>query len=297
MGSFGGHALPGSFFIVFAVWWTVKIFCRYYKSLTVGGLPFKSSMTFKCSCLCGRLKHWEVEGALKVFFTVVGGTIELITAYKDGKFTHIGNGQHATMFFFFMMSGVIDLLVHHKVPLPKGIEYVIVTLALVVEGFLFMFHLHGRTSLDVMIHTFLLYAIYGNILGFLVEMYFRHNVLAALVRAFFTFLQGTWFWQVGFILYNPSTTAVPWDKEDHEQMMVATMMFTWHMAAIFIFMLLCGAVIGIIYRLQGPFKTDEYDSLTMKLLEPRNNNHIRVDLQDSDISDVEGMDDTNSRLK
>jgi hypothetical protein len=38
-------------------------------------------------------------------------------------------------------------------------------------------------------------------------MKYRHNILAALSRTYFFLVQGTWFWQVGFILYNPNPYA------------------------------------------------------------------------------------------
>jgi len=104
MGTFGGHALPGGFFIVFAVWWTVQMFRRYFASRTKTGIPFKSSVTYPVDFICCGptwLRRWEWEGFFKVFFTLVGFLGEVITATEDGRFVHLGNGQHATMFFFF----------------------------------------------------------------------------------------------------------------------------------------------------------------------------------------------------
>lgn len=251
MGSFGGHALPGGFFIVFALWWTVQIYRRHFRSLAKGGLPYKSSVTFPFDFLCGRAKGWQWEGILKVFFTAVGFTLEIITAFKDGRFTHLGNGQHATMFFFFGMSGLVDILLHHGFPLPADTDYVISALAFAVEDLLFMMHLQGRTPMDVLIHTLLVYAIHSSFLICLVEMKHRNNVIVSLTRAYVVLLQGTWFWQAGFILYNPVPGAGKWNEEDHMQMMVVTMMFTWHMAVDFIVILSIGLLVGIVSRCRG----------------------------------------------
>ncbi len=292
MGNFGGHALPGSFFVCFAIWWTINIFKRYYTSLLKNGSVYQNTVTFPCTCLCGRLKNWEIEGFVKIFFTTIGFTLEIITAYHDGKFTYLGNGQHATMFFFFGLSGLVDILVHQNLPLPKGIEYIMSAIAFTVEGILFKFHLHGRTDLDVLIHTLLLYAIIANVAAVFIEMKFRKSVLAALARAFFVFLQGTWFWQVGFILYNPIPDSKPWDGGDHEEMMIATMMFTWHMGGIVIFMLLTGGIIGFFYRLKyGQFEhfRSNYDQLNMHLIHKDSNGHTVINLNhDNDSeSDIE----------
>lgn len=247
MGTFGGHALPGSFFIIFSVWWTVQQFRRYFASQRKGGLPFKSTVTYPLDFIrCGPpgLRRWEWEGFFKVFFTTIGFMGEVITARHDGQFAYFGNGQHATMFFFFGLSGAVDILVHHGAPLPRGVEYLIATLAFIVEAMLFMFHLHGRTSIDVLIHTLLLYVVYFNIIVCIIEMRYRHSITVALSRTFLVFVQGTWFWQAGFLLYNPLPGAVEWEGENHEQMMVVTMMFAWHMGAVFIIMASIGAIVA-----------------------------------------------------
>lgn len=284
MGNFGGHALPGSFFLVFAVWWMCHIFHRYFRSMAKGGLPYKSSVTFPCTCLCGRLQTWELEGAIKIFFTSVGFTLEIITAFKDGQFTYYGNGQHATMFFFFGLSGAVDILVHHRLPLPKNTQYIMATLAFTIEGLLFKFHLHGRDELDVLVHTLLLYAIYGSVLSCLIEMKFRRNVLASLTRTFFVCLQGTWFWQVAFILYSPFGSD-KWDHKNQDHMMLITMMFAWHIAGILIFMLILGSVLGcFLYR----HTEQAYDTLNMQLIKRDINGQTVINLQSDDSeSDVE----------
>lgn len=245
MGSFGGHALPGSFFIIFAIWWATQVYRRYFRSLKKNEAPYRSSVIFPFDCLCERVRSWPWEGILKLVFTAIGFALEIITGFKDGKFAHLGNGQHATMFFFFGLSGAVDILVHLRFPLPKDIDYVSSTLAFVVEDILFMFHLHGRSPLDMLIHTLLVYLIHANVVICLVEMKYRNNVTVTLARSYLVFLQGTWFWQAGFILYNPIHGAAKWDQESHEQMMVVTMIFTWHMAAVFFAILTIGFLVNL----------------------------------------------------
>lgn len=54
-----------------------------------------------------------------------------------------GNAQHITMFAFFGLNGVVDLLLHKGWLLPPKLDYVTAALAYAVEGFLFYNHLHG----------------------------------------------------------------------------------------------------------------------------------------------------------
>ena len=66
----------------------------------------------------------------------------------------------------------------------------------VFAGFLFLYHLHGRSMLDVHVHQLLLYAVFGEALVAFLEVFHRGNILLELLRCTFTLLQGSWFWQV-----------------------------------------------------------------------------------------------------
>lgn len=70
------------------------------------------------------------------------------------------------------------------------------SLVLVLVGFLFLYHLHGRTMLDVHVHQLLLYAVFGSAAVSFLEVFHRGNILMEMLRCTFTMLQGSWFWQV-----------------------------------------------------------------------------------------------------
>ena len=42
-------------------------------------------------------------------------------------------------------------------------------------------------------------------------------------------LQGTWFIQIGFLLYNPIPGSIPWNGNEPESVMKVTLIFAWHM--------------------------------------------------------------------
>ncbi|ESN97327.1 hypothetical protein HELRODRAFT_124437, partial [Helobdella robusta] len=234
MGTFGGHALPGSFFILFSLWWTVQTFRRYYKSLKNGCTPYRSTVAFAPDCLpCKKCNNVMIEGILKVVFTSLGLVLEAKSGFKNGHFTYSDNGQHATMYFFFGLSGVVDTLMHHGFSMPENTDYAVGCLSFVAEDVLFTFHLHGRTELDVAVHTLLVYIIHACVVCVLVEARYKNNVIVTLSRCFFVLLQGTWFWQIGFILY-PNPNAVRWKNGDHNEIMLATIIFAWHIAIDFI---------------------------------------------------------------
>lgn len=193
----------------------------------------------------------------------------------------------------------MDILVHHRAPLPKDAEYLIGALSFIVEAVLFMFHLHGRTQFDVLIHTLLLYVIYGNIIVTIVEMRYRNSITVSLARSYLILLQGTWFWQAGFLLYNPLPGAIPWHDNDHNEIMVVTMMFAWHMAAIFIIMMIIGSLVAAIQfksaccRGTGDESVDsnQYDSVRLlhrhDIDETNGNANKEFDISDSEDVDFD----------
>ncbi|XP_076356940.1 transmembrane protein 45B-like [Tachypleus tridentatus] len=273
MGTFGGHILPGSFFILFATWWTISLFNRYFRTLNRRSplVKFRASATFPCRCF----PHVPVEGVLKVLFCAIGITGETVTAFdSQGRFTAMVNAHHITMFFFFGVNGVVDIFHLYKLPIPPDSDYVSMVMALSVEGLLFHFHLHGRSDMDAHLHTLLLYTVIASAMVLVVEINHRGNVLVVFLRAFFTLLQGTWFYQIGFILYNPFPGVLPWDVNNHQQIMLVTAIFAWHMAAIIVFMGLIGFMIWLKERPllnsarfysdveQNPFHVETLQSVT-----------------------------------
>ena len=246
MGSFAGHVLPGSFLIIMGVWWTFNILHRYFVSLYVERERYKSTATFCTTCLPKRFQctHWEA--VLKIILCVVGMVGEMGTAYgnsREGYKFYYGNVQHTTMFFFFGFAGVFDLIQYHGAALPVNTDYMMMFTAFCVEGLLFYFHLDGRPDVDVHLHRLLIIAIGGCAVSTLFEIKTKTNVLLSLSRSCFVILQGTWFYQIAFVLYSPmsnynwilmkSGTMTKIESERfHDQILFITCLFTWHAGAI-----------------------------------------------------------------
>lgn len=274
MGSFMGHILPGSFFFGFGLWWVYNIFFRYFLCLRGGGSGgggvggvggvggggknwrrrYRSTPTFSSPC-CSNV---PLEAFFKIAVTAIGITGEFATAFKNGKFTHLNNAQHMTMYFFFGLNGVMDLALHYRLPLPPDVDYASAALAFLAEGVLFYYHLHGRTHMDIQVHMFLFYLIMCCAVSTIAELCRKSSVLPALCRAFFTLYQGTWFVQVAFILYPP--LGMPkWNEDDHDQMMIVTLIFCWHGALIFIGMAFVGRLAHL--RVKCMSESTVYQSL------------------------------------
>lgn len=240
---FEGHAIPGTYFLTIGIWWTVNISIRYFSCLKKG-TKFTSNAAFTCPALFGRSKKWPIEGIWKVCVSTFGIIVEIQTGCRGTQLVFLTNAQHSTMYFVFGLSGVFDILVHLKMSVLPDLDYLTVAVALAVESLLFVFHLQGRTELDVLVHTLLIYAVVANTAAFLLEMTHRNSVLLALVRAMTSCVHGTWFWQIGFILYPLGNNTERWNEEDHDQKMLAVMMFTWHMIADLLLVLIIVAIVS-----------------------------------------------------
>ena len=247
MGSFGGHALPGSFFMVFGLWWTFQTYRRYFITKKNRG-GFRCTPTTKCDFLCGCAQNYEIEGLLKVILVSIGAILELWTGFRCPNFCS-GNIHHIAMFFFFGLSGVCDLLVHHKADLPGKSQYVSLLMGLFVELLLFRYHLHGRPEMDTELHTLLTYSIGLSMVAVAMEMHHQTSALCMLARSFCSLLQGSWFWQIAFVLYPPYNSGkTTWDMSSHDQMMQIAAMFAGHMAGHVLLFLALGLLMGRYYR-------------------------------------------------
>ena len=263
MGSFNGHALPGTFFICFSIWWTVNQVNRYYKCHGQNQV-FRSTPIYPFSC--GRFKFPLFEPVLKLCMVLTGIIGEMYEGYSssDKKFIATGNIQHLTMYLAVAINCVVDILVYYKTPMPRDIDYAVLILLLGVEGFEFNFHLHGRHELDIHVHTLLIYAIIMNILGVILEMKYRNSLLAALTRSYGFFVQGTWFYQIGFTLYNPLSKGINWKKDETLHITMVTVYFVIHCQVIFLIMIGINSAVVCYHRCRS--KRNKIDNNDFKML-------------------------------
>ncbi|KAL4656872.1 transmembrane protein 45A isoform X1 [Arapaima gigas] len=256
MANFKGHALPGTFFLIGGLWWAVK-YSLYYAT--------RKNRNLGCLASKAVLRRLEIfEGSVMLSFSLIGMLAEQFVPdgpqlrlydYGSHKWDHLMNWQHATMYLFFGLAGATSLAVHLTDIAPQALDRMLLGIALFIEGrhcsykvlsmlpnavsafshgtptisvgFLFLYHLHGRDMLDVHVHQLLLYATFGGALTTFLEIFHRGNILLELLRATLATLQGTWFWQIGFVLYPPAGMA-EWNLSDHNNMTFITMCYCWH---------------------------------------------------------------------
>ncbi|XP_075765785.1 transmembrane protein 45B-like [Pelodiscus sinensis] len=228
MANFKGHALPGSFFLLFGLWWSVKYPLRYLSEKV-------NKKSHRSQCY-QRLE--VIEGVAKIIFALIGMLAEqfvpdgphlYLYSGKERSWVKLMNWQHTTMYLFYGLSGVVDVLTYSPLKVPLGLDRLMLSIAVFAEGFLFYYHVLHRPMLDQHIHSLLLIALFGAAFSILVEAFLRDNIVLELFRTSLTILQGTWFWQIGFVLFPP-WGGQAWVEDDHSNIMFVTMCFFWHYA-------------------------------------------------------------------
>ncbi|XP_038127650.1 transmembrane protein 45A [Cyprinodon tularosa] len=266
MGSFKGHALPGSFFLMAGIWWTGKF------SLWYATRKNKSLGSARLASRASQRRVEVIESSLILFFSFVGMVGEQFVAngpklhlynFADKHWEQLHIWQHTTMYLFFGLAAIVSLIIHTTEAAPVALDRLMLAIAFFNEGFLFLYHLHGRAMLDVHVHQLLLYAVFGEGLVAFLEVFHRGNIILELLRCTLTLLQGSWFWEIGFVLYPPSGSK--WDMDDHNTMMFITMCYSWHLA----FAMLVVAVLYYTVSCAVRSRLKRTPPMEMGLLKPR----------------------------
>ncbi|CAF0775853.1 unnamed protein product [Didymodactylos carnosus] len=283
--------LGGTFFIIFAIWWGFALAVKYFHLRHPAKKPSKyhSSTTFSCFCCpTAYLQRIPLESYLKLLCVSIGILGEAVTGLKHPydevlqkyrwSFIEV-NAQHITMFFSFGFASFFEILVHSKqYDLPAGIEYVTNILAYAIEGFLFKFHLHGRDEIDIHVHTLLVYSISMCVLASIWEYCRPNQILATYTRIAATFLQGTWFYEAGFILYPP-TDSPSWKwTATHGQILIITVTFVWQFLLILVFLLLQTTIVWCVlkrrYKNSLNYNYQHLNNEDEVNMNSNNNNHV-----------------------
>ncbi|KFQ36695.1 Transmembrane protein 45B, partial [Merops nubicus] len=229
MANFKGHALPGSFFLLFGLWWSVKYPLQYLSQKI-------NKKSHRIYCF---QRVDVIEGGIKIVFALIGMLAEqfvpdgphlYLYSGESRRWVKLMNWQHTTMYLFYGLSGVVDVFTHSSRAVPRGLDRLMLSVAVFVEGCLFYYHVLHRSMLDQHIHSLLLIAIFLGACSTMLEVFLRDNIVLEMFRAGVTIVQGTWFWQIGVVLFQPWGGPV-WDEKDHSNIMFLTMCFFWHWAA------------------------------------------------------------------
>ncbi|XP_077979593.1 transmembrane protein 45B-like [Glandiceps talaboti] len=239
-GTFGGHVLPGSLFIIAGIWWAFHVI-RSLVTLPQSHLHDNKAHRRQSSRNIRILvfeKPLVAEGIFILVGCVSGICVEASSTEGhvviDGVFVHVNDLHHITMYAFFALAGLVDILSQSCVAVKPGREKLYLSIAFAVEGLLFYLHGHERPPLDIMLHNLLVFACFGCALFAFIEVWFPQERFLPFIRVGFLLLQGSWFYQISFMLFNPFGD--PWDMELESNLAVVPMIFAWHVFGVITFL-------------------------------------------------------------
>ena len=271
MGSYYGHVVPGLVIAAWGIAWLFLTFVAHLHSKRsrsdrdagrndlgslrwVDGYKHRSWLPLPCA------PRVPIEPVCKICIASLGMFVELFVEMANHETTfywHVTNifhrppgvekAQHATMYSFFILSGIMDLVTMGGCcRFPKKTGQIIFALALWVEGTLFMFHTGGRSMLDSRVHFILALTIYGAALAATARIVHPTKVLVNLVLSVSLIFQGTWLVAIGFFLYGPNK--MWWVAEndmsnEHDYVMLASLMAAWHLLCIVVVVLFLWGVV------------------------------------------------------
>jgi hypothetical protein len=266
MGNFVGHILPGAGFLLLGLWHLYNTVWGYV------GAPWDYKARTWYPLRGGKVRHAEL------YFIMVGSCLSIaaelficpsahqpwaddwsIPAY------HLNNFEHSTISFFMLVYAALALVADvTRVQVPPGWQHGVAAVALSQELLLFHFHSADHMGLEGHYHWLLQLPIAVAVLSLLLEIGVSLP-LVAVVRSVSILFQGTWFIQMGLVLYTPSllpkdcvmvhlefsdTVRCASADATHQAKALANLQFSWHLAALLI---LTGALFSLLSKLHPTY--------------------------------------------
>lgn len=195
-GAFLGHIVPGSFFLIWGIYWVLATFHAYLQTAAARRSFFPRAW-YLCPWGTSWMRQLPLEPIIKIVLPCIGILGELWLGHPswrtligpDKKFVvdNINDWQHSTMYACFAASGLTDLLGHLS-QLPSGLDRAFLGLAFLCEGLLLAFHLKGP-KIEVMVHLILVLQVFATVVATGFEGFVQNSLPAAAARPVLTILQ------------------------------------------------------------------------------------------------------------
>lgn len=248
---FSGHLIPGVLFLSLALRWTISVSYSYSSK---SSKKFRSTATMNLPPVFALLQNRLFETIIKMFGGLYGVVIHLVEAEEARQDAQKGiieyggefgdmiaimyrTNHHYIIYLTFLLSSIVEILIYLGVHLPYKSDQAMLITTFSVEGFMFFFHLMGRSDVDVQFHVMQTVSIIGCVIFSSLEAVNNREIFYALGRCLFVALQGSWFIHTALALYFPIDLAfIKWNL--HDQRLIANVTFTFCVHFIVILLLI-----------------------------------------------------------
>jgi hypothetical protein len=280
MGGFPGHLVPGIVLTFYGVCWTILSLANHFYAKKRRRERGRHELEKGTSTRLKKtgFEKWEhaidsyswlpfpcaprvpVEPVCKIVFTFIGMFIELLLELdKQGHFywfvsdftTHPVDPekiQHATMYAFFFLSGIVDLIVMcNGCEIPRKAGKVLFSVAFLAEGSLFLFHTSHMQHSLLNLRVHLLLGVGGLSCGIAaaLRVFKGRNIFINLFFSLSLSFEGTWLLQAAYTLYVYGDL---WHGNNYMDVMYISVIALWHVLGGMVFTLLMWLFVWLVYK-------------------------------------------------
>ncbi len=213
----------------------------------------------------------------------------------DGRwFLDYENAHHICMLSGFFVSSLIEILMYYGIPFPKFTDYMFNLLAFLIQSLIMITHLEGDNDLEHMVHKLWTILCFFSFLGGLAETIRPDYYWAVYMRIFFFLAQGTWMFQIAFVVWPQTTNPAYIWHADHAAHVWLSISLMYHLIgcalALMIQYVFVYSMIGTIDKFYRRYEFDiEQDQQEQTFREKTTNASYRILLNETDENEKEQL--------
>ncbi|XP_015425920.1 PREDICTED: transmembrane epididymal protein 1A-like [Myotis davidii] len=236
MGTLAGHLLPGMCFLFISLYYSVLVSLALLRGQRFLQLPLppkeKRGHRWKRVPVLGVGKVViSLTGILAEFFYPPGANRMKMVNWEDPRrpFVFSNNWHHITMYGFFMLSGVVDIVsqacqARQSLKLERAAE----ALAFCVLALLMMAHIENKSILEVRVHVLFIVPTFLVSLVLAIEVWVPDQPQLWVLKTWLALVLSTWMLQLCLVMYIPPS-GQSWRSENHEDLAFLAIFFCWHL--------------------------------------------------------------------
>lgn len=236
MGTFEGHLLPGLGLLMYAIYYSSLMSLALLRKQRMLKHPLLPRKLLGCRLFLPVSYEAVVKVAIPAFATVceyyypLGVNRLKMIDWKDPRrlFVFKDTWQHVTMFGFFILSGIADIVSQaQRAPWSVKLERAAEALTFYVVALLMISHIENKSVLEIRVHLLFVLPAFLLALILTVEIWVPDNAPLWVLKSWMALVLSTWMLQI-CEMYIPFT-GQPWRADNPTDLAFVTIFFCWHL--------------------------------------------------------------------